>query len=397
MQDRRKTRDRIAQPRRNGGETTPDDAVGVAALPLAGFTVGVTADRRAEEQIELLRRRGASIVHGPVIKTLPLVSDRALRDVTDELHRHPPDYLIANTGIGMRSWFAAAESWGSGDALVDTLARATVFARGPKAASASHTAGLDVAWRAPSERLDEVIQLLLAEPIDGARVAYQEHGDDAAGALEQLRDAGADVVRVPVYRWILPDDDALAQRLVEAVVNGRVHAVTYTSAPAVRNSLAIADRMGRGREFRHALSSRVSVACVGPVCAEQAVEDGITDPIVPSKARLGLLVRALCDRLADDALEMCVQGHAVRIQGSAVLVDGEQVDLPEREAQVLRLLAEKPGSVVGKQHLLREVWNGNADPHVVEVTIGRLRRRVGVFAPALRVIPRRGYVLACDP
>jgi uroporphyrinogen-III synthase len=368
----------------------------VAVLPLAGFTVGVTADRRAEEQIELLRRRGASIVHGPVIKTLPLVSDRALRDVTDELHRKPPDYLIANTGIGMRAWFAAAESWGSGDALVDTLSRATVFARGPKAASAAHTAGLDVAWRAPSERLEEVIELLLEESIRGARIAYQEHGDDVAEALDRLRDAGADVVRVPVYRWILPDDDVPAQRLVDAVISGRVHAVTFTSAPSVRNSIEIANRMGRGDEFRHALSTRVRVACVGPVCAEQAVDDGIADPIVPARARLGLLVRELCDRLGDDAIEMTVQGNEVRIQGSAVLIDGQQVDLPEREAQVLRLLADKPGVVVSKQHLLREVWNGNADPHVVEVTIGRLRRRVGVFGPALRVIPRRGYVLARD-
>lgn len=368
-----------------------------AVLPLAGFTIGITADRRADEQAELLRRRGAAIQHGPVIKTLPLVDDASLRDVTEDLYRRPPQYVIANTGIGMRAWFAAAESWGSGDVLVDTLGKAQVFARGPKAASVAHTAGLEVAWRAPSERLEEVIDLLVEEPIRGARVAYQEHGDDVAGALERLEAAGAEVVRVPVYRWILPDDVGAAQRLVEGVISGRIHAVTFTSAPAVRNCFLIATRMGRADELRDALATKVRVACVGPVCAEQAVDDGIPDPIVPAKARLGLLVRALCDRLAAEVIEMKVQGRSVRIQGSAVLVDGVQVDLSEREAHVLRLLAERPGCVVGKQQFLREVWTTTTDPHVVEVTIGRLRRRVAVFGTAIRVIPRRGYLLDRDP
>jgi uroporphyrinogen-III synthase len=365
-------------------------------LPLAGFTIGITADRRADEQAELLRRRGACIQHGPVIKTLPLVSDSELRDITEDLYRRPPQFVIANTGIGMRAWFAAAESWGTGDTLVDTLGKAQVFARGPKAASVAHTAGLEVAWRAPSERLEEVIELLLEEPLGGARIVYQEHGDEVAGALERLTAAGAEVVRVPVYRWILPDDVAAAQRLIESAISGKLHAVTFTSAPAVRNCFAIAARMGRADELRDALATKVRVACVGPVCAEQAVDDGIPDPIVPTKARLGLLVRALCDRLSADVIDLRVQGHAVRIQGNAVLVDGAQVDLSEREAHVLRLLAARPGSVVGKHQFLREVWTSTADPHVVEVTIGRLRRRVSLFGTAIRVIPRRGYLLDRD-
>ena len=40
------------------------------AGPLTGFTIGVTACRRADEQIELLERKGATVLHGPA--TLPL-------------------------------------------------------------------------------------------------------------------------------------------------------------------------------------------------------------------------------------------------------------------------------------------------------------------------------------
>ena len=44
--------------------------------PLAGYTIGVTADRRAEEQAQLLERRGARVLHGPTIRTLPLAETR---------------------------------------------------------------------------------------------------------------------------------------------------------------------------------------------------------------------------------------------------------------------------------------------------------------------------------
>src|SRR5262245_13110361 len=105
---------------------------------LEGFAVGVTADRRADEQADLLTRQGARVVHGPVIRTLALGPDEALRRATREVLDDPPDYVIANTGIGVRGWFSAAESWGWDDDLVTVLANARVVARGPKAAAALH-------------------------------------------------------------------------------------------------------------------------------------------------------------------------------------------------------------------------------------------------------------------
>ena len=52
---------------------------------LAGYAVGITADRRWEEQAELLARRGATVLHGPTIKTLPLGSAEDLRRATEQV------------------------------------------------------------------------------------------------------------------------------------------------------------------------------------------------------------------------------------------------------------------------------------------------------------------------
>ena len=57
--------------------------------PLEGFVVGITADRRWEEQAELLRRRGATVVHGPCMDTQYLADDDDLRRATVDVIEQP--------------------------------------------------------------------------------------------------------------------------------------------------------------------------------------------------------------------------------------------------------------------------------------------------------------------
>ena len=371
----------------------------MVAAQLDGFSVGVTADRRWEEQAELLQRRGINVVHGPAIRTLPLVSDPQLLAVTEELIARPPDVLVANTAIGVRAWLSEVESHGRGDALVEALRRARVVARGPKAAGAVHAAGLEVAWRAPTETLDELRDRLLAEGVAGVRVAFQRDGGESGGTPEALRDAGADVVEVPVYRWQLPEDVRPALRLAEAAIDERVHAVTFTSGPAVRNLLAIAAAQGIDEDLLRAFAGPVAAVCVGPVCAATAHRHGIARTVSPSRARLGPMIRALGEDLESRIEELHVDGRPVAVQGTAVVTSAGRVELATREVQLLRALAERPGAVVSKGELLARVWgSGTADPHLVEVTVGRLRRRLEPVGIAVATVPRRGYRLALlDP
>ena len=81
--------------------------------PLTGFTVGVTAARRAEEFEALLQRRGAAVVQAPAIRIIPLVDDEELRHATEAVIADPPDIVVATTGIGFRGWICAcALLWG---------------------------------------------------------------------------------------------------------------------------------------------------------------------------------------------------------------------------------------------------------------------------------------------
>lgn len=366
-------------------------------MTLDGFTVGITADRRWEEQASLFERRGAAVQHGPSIRTLALGAEARLRAATDEVIARPPIFLVANTGIGMRSWFAAAESWGCDGDLVTALSATAIFARGPKASAAVHTHGLAVVAKGRSERLAEAVAMVLEVARPGDRVAVQLDGGPRPGALEQLRAAGLDVLEVPVYEWRIPEDRRPALRLAEAVIAGRVHAVTFTAGPQIRNWLLMAAEHDLDVALLESLAAGdVVVGCVGPVCADAAVAAGLPPDrlTVPAISRLGPLVRAVTDALVERTATVRLGRRDLVLTGNVVRVGERRVELTGTEARLLATLVAQPGVVLAKEELLRSVWGDEAeDTHVVEVTVGRLRRRLGEHGSAIAVVPKRGYAL----
>jgi uroporphyrinogen-III synthase len=265
--------------------------------PLQGMTIGVTAERRAGQQIDLLNKRGADVLHGPTLRVFSLDDDQALKAATADVIAHPPDYLVASTGFGMRTWLAAAASWDMGDALLTALRRARVANRGAKAASANAAVGMAEWYRAPHERLDELVERVLIEPLAGRRVVLQLHGVADPGVVASLVAAGAVVVEVDAYRLSLPVDPTPAHDLIRAACAGELTAVTFVMAPAVHNLFVLAAEIGLAAELRQALNGTVVVACVGPVCAEGAVEEGVLQPLVPSRPRLVPMIQVLTDHL----------------------------------------------------------------------------------------------------
>ena len=259
--------------------------------------VGVTAGRRAEEQALLLERAGLRVLIGPAMGTALVTESGPLRDVTAELIAVPPDYVVADTGIGIRSWLAAADGWGCADALTDVLARSRIACRGPKAQGALRSAALPIWWRAPGEQLAEVRDRLLAEDLVGMRVAVQLHGEDEPDFLGALRAAGAAVVEVPVYRWTVPDDRRPALDLVRRTCDGEVDALTFTAAPAVHGLFELARAADLGDALLGACNAGLLVACVGPVCGAAATREGVLDPRWPEHWRLGSMVRLVVDAL----------------------------------------------------------------------------------------------------
>lgn len=269
-----------------------------ASSPLAGRCVGITADRRWRNQADLLENLGANVVHGPTLRTVDLSRDEALRTATLALIDRPPDFLVGSTGMGMTMWFEAADEWNLGTPLRESLRHSRVVARGAKARSALRRLGFEVAWQAPSETMEEIVEFLTEQGIGSARVALQLFDPGGHPVTAALAARCRELVEVPVYRWLLPEDAGPAARLIEASCAGEVDAVTFTSQPAVHHMFHIAESLGRGDDLRAACNGPVLPVCVGPVCAEAAREEGISEPVWPDPPRLVAMIQLVTLQLA---------------------------------------------------------------------------------------------------
>ncbi|GGV62220.1 uroporphyrinogen-III synthase [Streptomyces massasporeus] len=363
--------------------------------PLAGFTVGVTAARRADELGALLQRRGAAVLHAPALRIVPLADDSELLAATKEIIEQVPDIVVATTAIGFRGWVEAADGWGLGEELLSRLGGVRILARGPKVKGAVRAAGLTEEWSPSSESMAEVLDRLLEEGVDGLRIAIQLHGEPLPGFVEALRASGAEVLGVPVYRWMPPEDITPVDRLLDATVARSLDAVTFTSAPAAASLLSRAEERGLLDEVLAALSHDVLPACVGPVTALPLQSRGI-DTIQPERFRLGPLVQLLCQELPARARSFPVAGHRVEIRGHAVLVDGDLKPVPPAGMSLLRALSHRPGWVVARADLLRALPGSGRDEHAVETAMARLRTALGT-PKLIQTVVKRGYRLALDP
>jgi uroporphyrinogen-III synthase len=249
---------------------------------------------------------------------------------------------------------------------------------------------LEVSWRAPGETLSEVLAHLLGLGIDGQRIAVQRHGGDSAWFSDALSEAGADVVEVGVYHWLPPTSPDPGRRLLDAVAHGGVDAITFTSPPAA-SELA---RLGGPELMNRLREQRVVTVCVGPVTAARALEVGLPNVVSAVPSRLGPMVRTLTEALAARAHAVELAGVELRVQGSCLAVGDRVERLTPRERALLEVLLVSRGAVVSKQVLSERAWDDPAGDHTVEVTVNRLRGKLGPAADALETRNRRGYRLA---
>jgi uroporphyrinogen-III synthase len=369
---------------------------------LAGYTIGITAARRREEFAVALQRRGAKVVSGPSIRIVPLADDSELRAATRRCLDAQLDIVIATTGIGFRGWMEAADAWGLADELTAAIGKSTILARGPKARGAIRAGGLREEWSPESESSSEVLaHLIEGSGLEGKRIAVQLHGEPLPDMVQTLRMAGAEVIEVPVYRWVQPEDTGPLERLIQLVAAVSLDAVAFTSAPAAASFIAAARELGCWHEVHAALLGpvpcrRVLAACVGPVTAGPFQKEGI--PVIqPDRARLGALVREITEQVpVRRSVVLPVAGHTLEIRGHAAVVDGELVSLTGTSMALLRELAVRPGNVTARSVLLKLTPGDGGDEHAVEVAVGRLRTALG-DARIIQTVVKRGYRLAYEP
>jgi uroporphyrinogen-III synthase len=264
-------------------------------LPLAGLRIGLTGTRKAQETADYVRRLGGIPLVAPALDTTATGGEgvdpvAALSDLIGS----DTALVIFLTGVGARALVRLAETVGRDGELRATLERAKVVARGPKALGALRGAKVRVDWM-PNEATVEAIMAGLDQfDVSGRAVAIQWSGFVDDRLREELQRRARSVVELDLYRHVAPANKAPVLELVDAIRDGNVDFLTFTSAIAVREFFALAERHGRDDAVLSALKSGSTVpVAVGPVTGSALADAGVSDYLVPAIHTTGGMFRAI--------------------------------------------------------------------------------------------------------
>ena len=99
-------------------------------------------------------------------------------------------------------------------------------------------------------------------------MAVQEYGKSNPELIAGLESRGAEVSRVPVYRWALPEDTTPLRQAIAAMAAGEVDIALFTSAQQVEHLLQVAAEEGHEATLRAAFGRPIVVGSVGPTTTE---------------------------------------------------------------------------------------------------------------------------------
>lgn len=255
---------------------------------LFGKTALVT---RAREQASALTAElealGAQCIEAPAIKLVPPVSYAELDESIEKLNTY--NWLIFTSVNGVDSFFNRLHELKRDSRA---LGSACIAAIGAQTAARLKDYGI-LADIVPLEfRAEGIIEALTGRIERGMSVLIPRALVARDILPEKLREMGATVDVVPVYRTLIGDTDG--NSLAEKLSGGSIDLVTFTSSSTVTNLL---DLLGpQGAE----LIKNAKVACIGPITASTCLENCINPDVIAGEYTIKGMVQAIVKMYEED-------------------------------------------------------------------------------------------------
>lgn len=126
---------------------------------------------------------------------------------------------------------------------------------------------------------------------------------------------------------------------------------------------------------------------------EAGADDYVTKPIKPKLliSRLKALLRRISDQPEPVNETVEVADFVIDTERYLVLNKGQEIVLPKKEFELLRLLASKPNKVFTREEIFSRIWGDNVivGDRTIDVHIRKIREKIGL--DVIRTVKGVGY------
>jgi uroporphyrinogen-III synthase len=259
----------------------------------AGLRVVAFENRRSGELQSLIEGHGGVPTLVPCLQEVPLHPNPDLQTFERALLSGEIGVTIFLSASGVRLLCAEIETRLPREVWTGALQKTVVVARGPKAVSALRELRVPVALPAAAPHTwREVIGILDEKkiPLKQRLIAVQEYGMMNRSLLKALLARGARPMRVPLYKWALPDDLSPLRRAIEAIADKQFDVALFTTGTQVWHLFRVATKIGLEDELRAGLRALV-IASIGPATNEALREFDLEADLTPEQPQLNSLVQ----------------------------------------------------------------------------------------------------------
>ncbi len=258
----------------------------------SGLRVAAFESRMGAEMASLIRRHGGEPLVAPSMREIPLENNTEALAFGEQLLAGRVDVLVLLTGVGTRALVDVLKTRHSLETIKAALGQVGLVARGPKPIAALKELGLtaEIAVPEPNTWRDLLQALDANRSLSGLRVGVQEYGVSNTELLEGLRERGAHLTRVPVYRWALPEDLSPLRHVLREIVSDHVDVILITNAAQIEHVMQVLAEDQQADRFRQA-AGRMVVASIGPIASEKLRSYDLPVDLEPSHPKMGILVK----------------------------------------------------------------------------------------------------------
>lgn len=243
---------------------------------------------KGKDTAEIVRSLGWLPFIFHTVELRPLEGQKIREQVLSPLMQGPVDWMVFMSSTGVNLLFANLPS----EVNLRKPMRGTRFlAVGPRTQEALHHRGVKhvpVPDKYSSTGIDEFFSRMDPETLRVVLIRSSSADDSLS---KSLTNRGATVSTINVYESIVPTDLRTAYDFLEALSEGRFHAILFTSAVSVSNLFEIAKPKIKETNLVQLLKT-TRIGTIGPATAAELRRRGI-ESIIPEEYLIESALRKL--------------------------------------------------------------------------------------------------------
>ncbi len=254
--------------------------------------------RRAKEIEALIQKEGGIPLVAPSLREIPLAENSEALEFGRRLFLGEIEILILTTGVGTKFLIEILKTKHPLEDIKTRFKSVTLVVRGPKPTAALAQIQLKPTLSIPEPNTWQEIVKVLDEKnlIRSRKITIQEYGNPNEMLTAALKEKGAQVLVVPVYRWELPENLEPMKKAIQKIAEGKADVLLWTSAQQLVHVLKVAQEIGKEKAFREGAKKAI-IASIGPIASEALRRNGFSVDFEPLHPKMPVLIRELAENV----------------------------------------------------------------------------------------------------